>query len=378
MSVKKLETEIDANTRPYELPGRRFRALTVGELLARPAPKWLVQDVMPDRGLGVLFGASGSGKTFATFDLSCAVARGLTWFGRGVDAGAVLYVATEGNLALRARAYLQHHAIDAADLDRLRIVQSPVNLLHPNADLPELIAELEAARAQVGEVALVVVDTLNRAMNGGNENASEDMGAMISAARRIEDALQCLVLYVHHGGKDESRGSRGHSSLKAAADVELSIKREPDDVRIIVAEKVRDGEDQITLGTFRLERVELDDRASCVVVPAEVDRIATRLTQQERRALSLIHEAITEHGTLPPSDVVRVRTNAIRAGQTACPPGVFREHVEARGGVSDSDNADTRGRALRRALQGLQSKAVIQVFDDWIWLTDTPDMAGHP
>ena len=75
-------------------------------------------------------------------------------------------------------------------------------------------------REQHGRVALVVIDTLARAMTG-NENAPEDMGRFVAACGRIREACEGHVLIVHHCGKDQARGARGHSSLRAATDVEL-------------------------------------------------------------------------------------------------------------------------------------------------------------
>ena len=74
---------------------------------------------------------------------------------------------------------------------------------------------------EAGPLAIVVIDTLNRVMPGGDENSSEDMGAVIAAAKLIEREFDCVVLFVHHSGKDEAKGSRGHSSLKGATDAEI-------------------------------------------------------------------------------------------------------------------------------------------------------------
>ena len=68
----------------------------------------------------------------------------------------------------------------------------------------------------------MVVDTLARAMTG-NENAPEDMGSFVAACGRIREACEGHVLVVHHCGKDAAKGARGHSSLRAATDVELEV-----------------------------------------------------------------------------------------------------------------------------------------------------------
>ena len=57
-----------------------------------------------------------------------------------------------------------------------------MNLLDEEADLAELAALADEIKEQHGPVRLIVVDTLARAMAGGNENAIDD-GKCNSAER---------------------------------------------------------------------------------------------------------------------------------------------------------------------------------------------------
>jgi len=94
----------------------RFVFLTAVELLEQPPILWRVLHVIPERGLILLWGASGSGKTFIAFDIAASVVRGIPWAGRRTKHGSVVYIATEGTLKLRAQAYLTHHSLTAAPL----------------------------------------------------------------------------------------------------------------------------------------------------------------------------------------------------------------------------------------------------------------------
>ena len=47
------------------------------------------------------------------------------------------------------------------------------------------------------------------------------------------------VLLVHHSGKDEAKGMRGHSALLGALDAELAIEGPPGGQRILRTGKVR-------------------------------------------------------------------------------------------------------------------------------------------
>jgi hypothetical protein len=52
------------------------------------------------------------------------------------------------------------------------------------------------------------------------------MTAYVRAAEAIRTAFGCVVIVVHHRGYDDSH-ARGHTSLAAAVDAELSITRAP-------------------------------------------------------------------------------------------------------------------------------------------------------
>ena len=77
---------------------------------------------------------------------------------------------------------------------------------------------------------LVVVDTLARAIAEGDENTADDMGAPIAVLDRVREATGAHVMLIHHTGKDEARGIRGHSSLNGAADMTLHVTKDGDEV----------------------------------------------------------------------------------------------------------------------------------------------------
>jgi len=187
----------------------------------------LVEDVITRGGLSVMYGESNSGKSFMACDMGCHVGTGREWLGKRTVQGAVLYVAGEGaeSIKLRVLAWRQLHCADPA----LAIVPVAVNLLDARADLSRLADACTAVSARYGvPVALIVIDTLARAFGGGNENASEDMGAVITHADRLRELTGAHVMFVHHSGKDSAKGSRGHSSLKAATDTEIEVTGESD------------------------------------------------------------------------------------------------------------------------------------------------------
>jgi hypothetical protein len=248
--------------------------LTIDQLLARPAPKWLIKKALPESGLGVLYGEPGSGKTFIAIDLAVSVASGSEWQGQKVKRAGVVYIAAEGGegLSSRFQAYQRRHGIELTGLP-LALIPSTINL-HKGADYAHVIDACKTMSDRVSAVGLIVIDTLSRVMPGANENAAEDMGMVIANAKTIQEATGAFVLVVHHSGKDATKGARGHSSLRAAADTELEVRRKGE-LRIVTVSKQRDGEDGRSFA-YVLESVTIgsdeDGEAvtSCVAIPANV------------------------------------------------------------------------------------------------------------
>lgn len=347
---------------------RELHMLTVDDLLAQPAPTWLNDQRLPERGLAVMYGESQSGKTFLALDAALAVARGAPWFGRDCRAGGVIYVAAEGRLRDRVDAYKRHHNLCANDFAGLRIIEESADLSGPTRDVQRLTERIAEATDAIGSVALVVIDTVARVMPGADENSGKDMGGFIAAARRIEDACGGLVLCVHHSGKDSTKGARGHSSLRCATELEIEVTRdEQSGIRTAKIAKLRDGPDGEIL-SFRLECVPLSEtRGSCVVASSE----AAPQRRQERAlsgaatiALKALQEAVGEYGKLMPG------TSTIPAGVRAVTVGQWRTRFDIRYG-RDPDagarDAEAVRKAFMRAREALVGASLVGVSDTYAW-----------
>lgn len=251
--------------------------------IARAMP-WLIKGVIPWGQLCMFYGESGAGKTFAVLDMAYALSSGEPWRGHKVRAGLrVIYVCAEGagGFRLRLRALAQGKGVDLADI-RISVIADAPNLLE-KADAVALAKAIVAA----GGADVIIIDTLAQATPGANENSSEDMGKALAHCRGLHIATGAMVVLVHHAGKDTSKGSRGWSGIKGAADVEIEVVR-AEEARSLVLRKVKDGPKEGAEFPFRLASVVLgidedgDEVTSCAVeqVTEEGHRSATR-----RRAL---------------------------------------------------------------------------------------------
>ena len=200
----------------------RFRLLTRDEVDRVPPLNWTIPGILPERGLGAIFGEPGSGKSFLALDLAARISNGtMRWFGRQVQRRDVVYIALEGGAGIKLR---------LAAWDQLNSSRAP-DLKFGLWDLSLLVSEQVDALMRViatncAPGTVVIVDTLAQATAGGDENSAQDMGVALKALQTIAAACQGFVLLVHHSGKDASRGMRGHSVLNAAMDVVIAVERD--------------------------------------------------------------------------------------------------------------------------------------------------------
>jgi hypothetical protein len=198
--------------------GLRSAVVRGDAILDLPSPAPLVAGMLDLDTLALLYGPSGSTKTFVALDLALSVATGTWWMGRAVEAGPVLYVVAEGLGGLGARVEAWQHQRQVWTCGDVAWLPMAVSLIDRTAAaaLAELAAEVKPR--------LVVVDTLARCMVGGDENTARDVGVAVEGAEALRRASGACVLLVHHSGKDETAGARGSSALRAAVATEIECR----------------------------------------------------------------------------------------------------------------------------------------------------------
>lgn len=323
----------------------RFRPIPAAEFAVASPLRWIIKGVLPQADLAVLYGESGSGKTFMALDMVAAIALGQPWRGLKVHQGAVVYIAAEGagGFRNRLRAYAHQHELDLRDLP-LHVIPAAPNML----DKTDALDVAKAIVQRVERPSIIVVDTLAQTMPGGNENAGEDMGKVLAHCKGLRRATGAMVLLVHHSGKDASKGARGWSGLRAAADVEMEVLR-ADDNRVLSLTKQKDGDDGGEFG-FKLETVLVDMDAdgdevtSCVVVHGDGSRAALRKNGPKGRNEQVVHQAVLD--LLEPGGDLPDREAVLQHALASTPP-------------PEEGKRDTRRQHFDRALRGLLDRGLL-------------------
>jgi AAA domain len=322
--------------------------LLLDDLNSLSEPSDFIEGLLCDGQLSVLYGDANVGKSFIALDFALRVALGWKCHGREVDRGLVVYIAGEGAGGMRRRvdAFLKHHGIHEIANVPFALIPYTVNF-RDQSNVDDLVKTIREAAARLGvPVRWVIVDTLSRALAGGNENAPDDMGALVRGADQVRLATGAHLTFVHHTGKDDSKGARGHSLLRAAVDTEIEVWRSKGTEGAIGVTVTKQRDLEIGRGfAFKLLRVELGTNAreklitSCVV---QATTVRPALTETEQQAYDTLTTLLTE------------------SEETVVPMADWQKAVLDDEGFRAGQKKDTRSRAFRRACKNLKNKGFIE------------------
>ncbi len=196
------------------------KVLTRSALRDLPDPEPLIDNVLDQGTVTLLYGKWGSCKSFTALDWGASVATGRAWQGRPTCQRRALYVAAEGAYGLKGRtdAWDTGWRTEIPD-GALDVLPRPVNLTN-TADVGNL-----SALIAWGGYSFVILDTLARCMVGADENSAKDCGQVVDVLHQLRERTpngRGVILGVHHAGKD-GKTFRGSTTFEAGADTVYSV-----------------------------------------------------------------------------------------------------------------------------------------------------------
>lgn len=197
-----------------------IRYLTEAQLDQLADPVFLFGREIVKGELNLIYGQSGSGKTFVALDYAM----------RALEFGAVMYVATEdvSGLKIRKQAWRKAHNSTGGEFF---VWGEELNLL--NGDVEVFIQQVQGLG-----LGLIVFDTLAMCMIGYDENSGKDMGLVVRNLQRIQKATGATIIVVHHTDK-HGLAERGHSALRGASYSMIEIKAKEDSLIEVVSRKAK-------------------------------------------------------------------------------------------------------------------------------------------
>jgi hypothetical protein len=376
--------EVIAGTGPStswsEVTRSRFTVIDVDDINLGDDPIWMIEGLLPASGFGVVFGPPKSGKSFLLSDALFHVALGRPWAGRSVQQGAVIYITGEGVTGFKRRlvAMRRHYGVEGQGVAFGLITVAP-DFGHKSEDAQELKSMIRDWLSRHGNpsLAAIALDTLARAMKGADENTAKDMTTFVDNCGLLGEAFGCLVVGVHHAGKDTSRGSRGSNALDGAVDVMWSVEK-GDGFSTAAIHHMKDGEGGLDW-QFRLSPYVLQEAtetrgavSTCVVEivrnPAPVNLSETprnrKLPMMAARLMAIIKEAVSESGRAVLGDPV------VPFDQPAITREILKRYAVARGWVDTERRPDSIRAQFNTNLNTLAERKLVGLTREHIWLLE--------
>lgn len=222
-----------------QMQSQRVPLMTLDTLRESAAEvRWLVKRVVPADSIGMMFGGSGTFKSFVALDAALHVAHGMPWLGRRTKQGPVLYIAAEGGSGLWPRVQAWHEA------RRLKWQGLPFYAVPAAVDLiADAWRVVDAAQAVGVQPALVVVDTLSQTYSGEENSANEMAAYLRELGARFRQLWHCAVLLIHHSGHMATERPRGSSAIRANVDFMFGVFRDEKEMLCtMICAKQKDGE----------------------------------------------------------------------------------------------------------------------------------------
>ena len=359
-----------------------------------PQYAWVVENIIPVGEPILIFGDSGTGKSFSTFYMALCIARGEKFYGANVEQGLVIYVAAEGGKGFTKRktAYCNYYNVGDAEVPFYLITKKP-DFFSSDDGVNLLIAEITAiCRLYRVPLRMIVLDTLSALTPGMNENASADVSRVRARLQKVVDAFGVATAFVHHTAKGGTT-PRGHGSL--TADFETTIHFTTTDIKNVdglPVHRATGGKQReeakgkswefvlpvVTVGTNKWGNPE----TSCVAVPYLKTRNASvkswNPNPTEKVFLEALFEALNTKSVPTPASLA-LPEEITRVAEIEDVRSFMRERYVPVD--EESTKADNRFRqAFKRAGDKLKAGKVIGFKNPYFWYAGKPivGMASNP
>jgi len=267
------------------------------ELKHLPKPQPLIDKTIDAGSVTLLAGYWGTCKSFIAQDWAASIASARPqWQARTVARhGDVLYIAAEGAHGLddRFTAWEKgwRYLIGANGGNDLVVLNAAPHLGKKSEvdQLCELISDDDS------RYTMVVIDTLSKCIPGLDENSAKDIGPVVSALYRIQQATgDGTVLVVHHTGKDKVT-VRGSSALESGVDCVYLTEGDAQEVTL----KMTKRKDGPLVHDMKLRLDPVEYTSSAVIVAATTSGgadIFADISGSSQKILSAYMSAFSETG----------------------------------------------------------------------------------
>lgn len=227
-----------------------FQTFSLNNLNDISDTQWLIEDVIPNESLIILYGPSGCGKTFISLDITLHIAHNKPWKKQNIiKTGIIIYCIGEGIHGISNRIKAWHNYNNCPlNAPFILLPIEAISFSDPT-NIDKMITTLENIKEEYDlPISMIVIDTLSKASVGYDENSSKDMGQFLYNFDIIKKYFNTSIMFVHHSGKNSTRGMRGSSYLLGTVDTAIQVDN-INETLVIQIEKQKDGIE----GSFQLK-----------------------------------------------------------------------------------------------------------------------------
>jgi hypothetical protein len=244
--------EADSNWTP---PRSKFKVELSKDITFDLNGEFLIDGLIPRLGVGLLYGAPQTFKSFVAMHMATCIARAAPWADRKTEGALVIYVGAEGASGLRKR---YRGLVEAGRVPKTGV---PFALIPAAPNLGAAASDCSALAdtiAPLGNPGLIIIDTVAKVMAGAVENGI-GMSLFLDSAQKLSRRFGCFVLAIHHTGWDAAVRPRGWSGSTPGVDVQMLSERIDSRSSVITMQKLKD-EESIERYGVKLRRVVLGVR----------------------------------------------------------------------------------------------------------------------
>ena len=262
--------------------------------------RFVMYPILSEKEVTLISADPKAGKTLVSQTIAMHIASGLDLAALKVaEQRPVIYFALESQVAIRKRmeAWVAHHDPDGArglkEKMQMYVYEGGLNLLDEavRQDLANRLAATELwfkEQHDTDDLGAIVIDTLTKAMPGGDQNSVEDTSAVFDIIEKIRAVgLVAPVIIIHHNTKG-TVSPRGSGNIQAEPDTLLTVAKNADTgqlhMRVLMARSIDDTQSFVfDISTVRLGTTAQGYEVTApVLTPAVATAAPNDLTQSFR------------------------------------------------------------------------------------------------
>ena len=286
-----------------KLPDKLF---TKAEDIEMTPPQWLIDGMVEQEALSMVFGASGAGKTFVVLDMALSVATGKAYHGKEVKQAPVCYIAGEGHagFARRINAWATHNDVSLKGVPFYKSTSTVV--MNDPEDANKLMSEIDGIVQEVGEPKLIILDTMDRTL-AGSDSDDKDVAAYLTVCDEVRLKYGATVIVVHHVGHNHQERARGSTRLKGRLDSEYRVEMWGDFKLILTPTKMKDAEEPAPMSflkvTIGMQTTDGQETSSLALDYTEDKPLDKKNPEHIRQVILDQIKSVDEFGEAPRADL---------------------------------------------------------------------------